>query len=260
MTLTQRAVAAAAAALVAAVAPVVSAAPAHAAIGATVVDTGGVGLNVRPGPSSGSGYLTTLPEGAGVSVSCQAYGDTVLGNNVWDYLPAYGGYASDAYLLTGYDGRHPGLPLCGGAPPATGLRSRVVSIASAEVGNGHDPKYGGDPSWEWCSVFATWVWRQAGISIPSYPFTGDVFRWGQARGLAFWGSAGVRPGDVVLYGTGPANPSTSTHIGVVIEVRGSGQLVTVEGNFDGAVTRVGPRYPWEDWGYGPVYGYVRPSG
>lgn len=82
----------------------------------------------------------------------------------------------------------------------------------------------------------------------------------QARGLAFWGSVGVRPGDVVLYGTGPANPSTSTHIGVVIEVRGSGQLVTVEGNFDGAVTRVGPRYPWEDWGYGPVYGYVRPSG
>lgn len=239
--------------------PVAAATPAHAAIGATVVDTGGVGLNVRPGPSSGSGYVTTLPEGASVSISCQVWGQDVGGNAVWDYLPAYGGYASDFYLWTGYDGRHPSLPLCGGGPPTGDLRSRIVSIANGEVGHGHDPKYGGDPSWEWCSVFATWVWRQAGVGIPNYPFTGDVFRWGQARGLATWGSAGVRPGDVVLYGTGPSSPSTSTHIGVVTQVLGSGQLVTVEGNFNDAVTRV-TRYPWEDWGYGPVYGFVRPTG
>lgn len=259
MRLPQRALTAVLATAALAAVPVAVAAPAHADVSATVVDTGGVGLNVRPGPSSGSGYLATLPEGAGVAVSCQAYGEDVGGNGVWDFLPAYGGYASDFYLLTGYDGRHPDLPLCGGPPPSADLRSRIVSIAGAEVGNGHDPKYGGDPSWEWCSVFATWVWRQAGVDIPNYPFTGDVFSWGQARGLAAWGSAGVQPGDVVLYGTGPSSPSTSTHIGVVTEVLGSGQLVTVEGNFNNAVSRV-TRYPWEDWGYGPVYGFVRPSG
>ena len=249
-----------AAALALVAVPVLTAPPAAADVSAYVTGTEGAGLNVRPGPSSGSGYLTNLPEGTSVTVSCQAYGDDVGGNSVWDYLPAYQGYASDAYVWTGYDGRHPGLPLCGSTPPASGLRDRIVSVAAAEVGNGHDPKYGGDPSWEWCSVFATWVWRQAGVDIPNYPFTGDVFHWGEARGLAVWGTSGVRAGDVVLYGTGPGSPDTSTHIGVVVEVRSDGSLVTVEGNFNSQVSRVGPRFPSEDWGYGGVYGYVRPTG
>jgi hypothetical protein len=234
---------------------------AAAAVQAPIVDTGGLGANVRAAPTTASAVLTTVAEGASVTVECQAFGETIRGTDVWDFLPAYGGYVSDAFVLTGYDGRSPSLPECGSSAPPPGgqLRDRIVSVAWAEVGNGHDPKYGGDPSWEWCSVFATWVWRQAGVDIPNYPFTGDVFGWGQARGLAVWGSAGVRPGDVVLYGTGPSTPSTSTHIGVVVEVQGDGRLVTVEGNFNDAVSRVGPRWPSEDWGYGPVYGYVRPS-
>lgn len=73
------------------------------------------------------------------------------------------------------------------------------------------------------------------------------------------GTSGIRPGDVALYGTGPQNTQTSTHIGVVVEVRGDGALTTVEGNYNTMVSRVGPRYPWSTTGAGPVYGYVRPS-
>lgn len=244
------------------VVPVAAAAPASAALSFQVKGTGGVGLNVRPGASPSGGVLANLPENAWVGVSCQKWGTTVNGTALWDYLPAYRGYASDAYIWTGYDGRHPQLPLCGSStptPPPTDQRSRIVSTAWAEVGQGHNPKYGGDPSWEWCSIFATWVWRQAGVPIDSLPFTGNVFYWGQARGLASWGHSGIRPGDVVLYGTGPSTPSTSTHIGVVVEVRSDGALTTVEGNFNNAVSRVGPRFPWQDTGFGPVYGFVRPS-
>ena len=35
------------------------------------------------------------------------------------------------------------------------------------------------PCEEWCALFATWVWRQAGIPIPSYAFTGDIYQLGR---------------------------------------------------------------------------------
>lgn len=245
----------------AATVPLVTAAPASAAVSARVFGTDGAGLNVRTSPSPSGAVRANLPENTYVSVSCQTSGTTVNGTAVWDYLPAYGGYASDAYLWTGYDGFHPQLPRCGptSTPPPSNLRSSIVSLVSAEVGNGHLTRYGGPPQDEWCSYFATWAWRSAGVDISNYGFTGDVFRWGQDRNLAFWGTDGVRPGDVVLYGTGPQTYLTSTHIGVVTEVRSDGTLVTVEGNFNDAVTRVGPRYPSTNSGYGSVYGYVRPG-
>ena len=58
------------------------------------------------------------------------------------------------------------------------------------------------PCEEWCALFATWVWGQAGVPIPSYPFTGEHLRLGggQHRGAAPDGSP--LPGDAVLYGTG----------------------------------------------------------
>lgn len=240
------------------------AAPARASITATVVDTGGIGLNVRTGPSSADRVITAVGEGASVAVSCQVFGQDVGGNGVWDFLPAYGGYASDFYLLTGYDGRHPSLPLCGGTtpppPPGSGTRAGVVATARAEVGNGHLAKYGNDPSWEWCSSFATWVWRTNGVQIPNYAFTGDVFTWGQRNGLAHWGHAGLRPGDAVLYGTGPASSSTSLHVGIVESVGGDGRITTIEGNYSSRVTRVGPMNPADvsGWEPGQIYGYVSP--
>lgn len=94
------------------------AAPAAADHAATVGDTDGDGLVVRAGTSPSTTGLTLLATGTQVRISCQAYGATVSNtrgftSNIWDYLPAYRGYVSDAYMATGYDYRIPGVPLCG---------------------------------------------------------------------------------------------------------------------------------------------------
>ena len=65
------------------------------------------------------------------------------------------------------------------------------------------------------------------------------------------------PGDAVFYGAGP---SESAHVGIVAQVLPDGEIVTVEGNYDGHVTRVGPFLPASDPAgeAAPVYGYAQP--
>jgi len=126
------------------------------------------------------------------------------------------------------------------AAPAVN-RNTVLRIARGQLGyheHGNNcTKYG--PCEEWCSLFATWVWRHAGVSIPSYAFTGDVYRWGQRHHLAYGRNAlrQAKPGDVLLFGTGPSNTRTSTHIGIVEKVA-SGRVTLIEGNASNAVRRV----------------------
>jgi hypothetical protein len=76
--------------------------------------TSGDGVNVRTGPGTGFGIVKWLAEGTAVGIDCQTTGTTVNGTNIWDYLPGHGGYVTDAYVLTGYDGFIPGVPQCGG--------------------------------------------------------------------------------------------------------------------------------------------------
>src|SRR5829696_5682167 len=104
--------------LVSAAAVLLGQAPAYADAWATVGNTGGMGLTLRAGPSPSTTALAVLPSGTGVSISCQAYGATVANeagftSNLWDYVPARGGYLADAYMATGYDYRIPGVPECG---------------------------------------------------------------------------------------------------------------------------------------------------
>ena len=77
-----------------------------------VFETGGAGLNVRKEPTTDSAVLDNLPDGTSVGIECQVDGQTVAGTAVWDFLPELGGYASDAFLYTGYDGHIPGVPDC----------------------------------------------------------------------------------------------------------------------------------------------------
>jgi uncharacterized protein YukE/cell wall-associated NlpC family hydrolase len=127
-------------------------------------------------------------------------------------------------------------------PPGTSPDSeKILDTARGELGYQEGPgnanKYG--PSAAWCSSFATWVWKQSGVDIPSLPFTGDVYNWGQERGLAYGADSlgQARPGDVLLFGTGPESPSTSTHIGIVESVDGD-QVTMIEGNSSDQVQRV----------------------
>ncbi|MCX2951579.1 CHAP domain-containing protein [Lentzea sp. NEAU-D7] len=132
----------------------------------------------------------------------------------------------------------------GGATRPSGAKVRkIVSAARGEIGTRESPPgsnrnpYG--PTTFWCSSFATAMWRKAGVDIPILPFTGDVYRWGQRHGKAYGNGdlkQNVRPGDVLLFGTGPQSPSTSKHIGIVEKVEG-GTVTLIEGNSGDQVRR-----------------------
>lgn len=128
-----------------------------------------------------------------------------------------------------------------GQAPAGETEGRILDVARGELGFEEGPgdqnKYG--PAAAWCSSFATWVWRESGVDIPSLPFTGDVYTWGQERGLAYDAAnlGQARPGDVLLFGSGPESTETSTHIGIVESVNGD-QVTLIEGNSSDRVQRV----------------------
>jgi hypothetical protein len=68
----------------------------------------------------------------------------------------------------------------------------------------------------------------------------------------------MKPGDIVLYGTGPQSTSTSVHTGVVVAV-GNGKITTVEGNSDDKVRKHGPFNPKKAKDAGRpanIYGWV----
>jgi cell wall-associated NlpC family hydrolase len=90
----------------------------------------------------------------------------------------------------------------------------------------------------WCSYFATSMWREAGVDIPKYGFTGDVYKWGERHHLAYGKhdlAKQVRPGDAILFGTGPSWAG-SEHIGIVEKVDGN-KITTIEGNSSDQVMR-----------------------
>lgn len=90
----------------------------------------------------------------------------------------------------------------------------------------------------WCSYFATSMWRAAGVDIPKYGFTGDVYKWGERHHCAYDRqqiAKQARPGDTILFGTGPSW-SGSEHIGIIEKVDGN-KITTIEGNSSDQVMR-----------------------
>ncbi|MEV1288105.1 peptidoglycan DD-metalloendopeptidase family protein [Micromonospora sp. NPDC049679] len=66
------------------------------------VDSDGVQLNVRYGPSTNAAVTATLPDGSTITISCQQAGEQISGNvrstNMWNRL-ANGTYVSDAFVV-----------------------------------------------------------------------------------------------------------------------------------------------------------------
>ena len=146
---------------------------------------------------------------------------------------------------------------------ASTTRGHILSLAEQQLGyldhGDYCTKFG--PCETWCSLFVTWVWRHAGVPVPSLAFTGYLYDWAQAT-TAVEGARGVpAPGDAVLFGTGPSTVSTSLHTGIVEAVY-PGYLVTIEGDSLHAVRRyvVPLRDPQLVGEPGPIYAYASPLG
>jgi hypothetical protein len=146
-------------------------------------------------------------------------------------------------------------------PSAT--RPAIVRLAAREIGysepGNYCTKFG--PCEEWCSLFVTWVWRHAGVAVPRFPFTGNLYGWASARNAALGPRARPLPGDAVLFGTGPWSLGSSLHVGIVQAVYPH-YLVTIEGDSAHAVRRyvVPLRNPLLAGEPGPIYGYASPFG
>lgn len=71
------------------------------------VNTSGLALTVRSGPSTGAAAVGSLADGAKVTITCQKHGSKVTGTygttTLWDFIGT--GYVSDAYVKTGSDGQ-----------------------------------------------------------------------------------------------------------------------------------------------------------
>ena len=87
----------------------------------------------------------------------------------------------------------------------------------------------------WASLFATWAWNKAGDVVPKFSFSGDLYAWGAMHNRAHLGTDGVGPGDLVLFGTAPDTPKTSTGVAIVTEVLADGRLKVIGGDYKGTV-------------------------
>jgi hypothetical protein len=149
-----------------------------------------------------------------------------------------------------------------GSAEASTTRERILTVAASQLGysepGDYCSKYG--PCEEWCSLFVTWAWEQAGILVPRLGFVGDLYDWALARTYVKDLSGTPTPGDAVLFGTGPQNVDTSLHVGIVEDVYRTGYLVTIEGDVIHGVGRfVVPIDDPESIGEpGPIYAYASP--
>jgi hypothetical protein len=148
--------------------------------------------------------------------------------------------------------------------PEAASSKQIVKVAESQLGQ--RPTSGTEctiygPCEEWCALFAAWVWQHAGVPLPGatavYGYSGSLYTWTQQPpGTVLPATATPSPGDLVFYGTGPAN---SAHVGIVTRVYRDGRISTIEGNYAGQVSRVGPFQPSSPVGErAPVYGYAQP--
>ncbi|QIZ38401.1 CHAP domain-containing protein [Saccharopolyspora sp. ASAGF58] len=128
-----------------------------------------------------------------------------------------------------------------GKGKGSGKADEILDNARKHIGYHEGPdnqnKWGptGQP---WCSYFATSMWREAGVDIPKYGYTGDVYKWGEQQGTAYGQSdllKNAQPGDALLFGTGSGH-GQSEHIGLIEKVEGN-KITTIEGNSSDQVAR-----------------------
>jgi hypothetical protein len=233
--------------------------------------TGGDGANVRSGPGTSYAVKGWLAEGTSVGISCQTTGTSVEGTNIWDYLPGYAGYVTDAYVLTGYDGFIPGMPMCsgGGGGGGSSLGATIVTKARDHLPyNGTAAycnkfsTYWGTGCVHWCSDYARYVWMQAGAKHSGLSQAAiSFYTYGINNGTFKSVNSTPAPGDAVIWAY---STNWAEHVAIVTEVSGS-SFKSIHGNFDhdyngiSSVYEVGFQPKSWDAGTGaPILGFVSP--
>lgn len=144
-------------------------------------------------------------------------------------------------------------PPPGGNPPSGDVGAAVVSVATAEMANSaHNREIGGyncnfysaalgvggggcSNGWrteEWCSDFATWVWRQAGINVGGLsPAASSFYAYGQQHGT--WHTTSPRVGDAVVFNLS-ASGTYASHVGLVTAVNGASVTMISGNSYDSA--------------------------
>ena len=91
-------------------------------IGGYNVSAPGTGLNERLQPNNSAMSPGNLPDGSSLDIACQASGQPIDGDLVWDKLNTTGYYVSDLYTTTtGRNGFSGAIPRCDTTPPAVTL-------------------------------------------------------------------------------------------------------------------------------------------
>lgn len=127
-----------------------------------------------------------------------------------------------------------------------GTAGGIVRIARSQIGTTDDQTdycVPGKPyniCGEWCAAFATWTWRDAGVSIPFITYVPDVYNWAVANGRWTENLAAAHPGDMIIFGTA----TDRYHIGIVTAVSG-GTVKVTSGDTSEYSDGSGPRGVWE---------------
>jgi hypothetical protein len=150
-------------------------------------------------------------------------------------------------------------------------RDEIVATAQAEIGasvsNGRCTKYGPCLTLDWCAMFATWVWEQAGVpNVPRDEFVArGLGKWGVDNGLFKARPAGTRgspaKGDWVIYGS--PDGATGGHVSIVQSVNSDGTINTIDGNSTGEAVvsrRINPITATAGRLGDLISGYVTPPG
>jgi len=146
-------------------------------------------------------------------------------------------------------------------------RSGIVDVARGEIGaseaNRLCLKYGPCLDYNWCAMFATWVWRTAGMDgVPTSWVARELGQWGVQNGLfkqrSGAGAGNPQPGDWAIYG--PPDGQTGGHVSVVTAVYSDGRIRTVDGNVDDQVLErtIDPATQRAGTGSYLISGYVNP--
>jgi hypothetical protein len=245
--------------------------------------TGGVEAPRAAGSGSGSGGESSFAdalaqaggdyEGASVGASSvptayvagtpatEGAADATVGSSA---LPSGADIASPyaASLLSSPDGVAGASALSGvDAADRDSPGARIVAIAESQIGQTEQPpgsnespaiaQYrtataGAAPGAPWCAYFASWVANQAGEPIgeggQGAGAVSEVWSWAQSTGRAIVNGPGVvpKPGDLIVFG--------DEHVGIVTDVRPTGQIQTIEGNYENKVA-ANVRTPTEATGY-----------